>query len=200
MKLFLFGVTALLLVVAGPAPASDDHAPRLKSDISYYFAMGQGQYRDPSWLLAWEGTVQGDVNGVIRWWFDYAESESPMYVTRWEVLDCDPDDDPILCPHDVPALVVMAGYSAGTNFAPVDGVAEWSGKGVVTFVAPQYAKWFGHRTTEGGSYYLDEGTPTNGTGPFVIYDKPPNKHSKPRTPLTGRHHEDDGDRDDDRGN
>jgi hypothetical protein len=176
MKKIFIGITALALLVASPAPAGDN-APWLKSDTAYYFVGVPGS--DPSWLLAWEGTIQGDVNGVIRWWLDLDEWFPPDYVTRWEVLDCVPEDDPSLCPLD--ALVIMAGYSAGTNFAPVDGVVEWSGKGVVTFVVdhkdyPQYAKWFGRRTTEGGWYSLDEeGNPT-GVGPFVIYDRPSNKH------------------------
>ena len=178
MKKIFIGVTALVLLVASPAPAGDkDNAPWLKSDTAYYFAGGQGIFRDPSWLLAWEGTIQGDVNGVIRWWIDTTETVFPIYVGRWEVLDCQPPVVPIDCPHD-PALLVMAGYSAGTNLLPpVDNFVEWSGKGVVTFVAPQYAKWFGRRTTEGGWYSLDEeGNPTDGVGPFMIYDRPSNKH------------------------
>jgi hypothetical protein len=133
---------------------------------------------DPPWVLAWEGTIQGDVNGVIRWWIDFGEAGYPNYVGRWEVLDCLPAY-PISCPHD-PALVIMAGYSAGTNFAPVDGFAEWPGKGVVTFVAPQYAKWFGRRTTEGGRYNFalvgGVPTPNYGEGTFMIFDRPSNKH------------------------
>ena len=170
MKKIFIGIAALALLVASPAPAGDN-APWLKSDTAYYFVGVPGS--DPSWLLAWEGTIQGDVNGVIRWWLDTSESFDSDYVTRWEVLKCDPDD-PSLCLLDAP--VIMAGYSAGTNFEPVDGFVEWSGKGVVTFVAPQYAKWFGRRTTEGGWYsFDDEGNPT-GVGPFMIYDRPSNKH------------------------
>lgn len=179
MKKIFIGVTALALLVASPVLAGDkgDKAPWLKSDTSYYFAVGQNKFRDPSWLLAWEGTIQGDVNGVIRWWVDLAETFYPNYVGRWEILDCQPPDDPISCPHD-PALVIMAGYTAGTNLPPlvVDGVQKWSGKGIVTFVTEPYAKWFGRRTTEGGWYYVVGEVPTNGVGPFVIYDRPSNKH------------------------
>jgi hypothetical protein len=179
MKKIFIGITALALLVASPAPAGDN-APWLESYTTYYFVGVPGS--DPSWLLAWEGTIQGDVNGVIRWWLHLAEWFEPDYVTRWEVLDCEPDD-PSSCPHD--ALVIMAGYSAGTNLLPpVDGFIEWSGKGIVTFIVddelyPQYAKyakWFGRRTTEGGWYSPDEeGNPT-GVGPFMIYDRPSNKH------------------------
>ena len=178
MNKFLAGIILLGLLIANPAPADKGVTPMLKMNTAYYFV--GDQVRDLSWLLAWEGTIQGDVNGVIRWWVDLDEWFPPDYVTRWEVLECNLDD-PSSCPHD--ALVIMAGYSAGTNLLPpVDGFVEWSGKGVVTFVSAepeyaQYAEWFGRRTTEGGWYSLDEGgNPTDGVGPFMIYDRPSNKH------------------------
>jgi hypothetical protein len=183
MKKILFGATALLLLVAGPASA-DDNTPWLGSDITYKFAIFQGHSNSsfvPAWPLAWEGTIQGDVNGVIRWWIDPVETVYPVYVGRWEVLDCDPVY-PIACPLDAP--VIMAGYSAGTNVAPIDGIAAWSGKGVVTIVNddayPQYAKWFGRRTIEGGWYDFAEVFgdlyPNYGEGTFMILHRPSNKH------------------------
>jgi hypothetical protein len=181
MKKIFIGMTALALLVASPAPAGD-LAPWLKSDTAYYFVGGQGIFRDTSWLLAWEGTIQGDVNGVIRWWVDVAEAAFPNYVGRWELLDCDYPVEPDFCPYDGITNVIMAGYSAGATVEVVDGIAEWSGKGVVTFVGdPQYAKWFGRRTTEGEWYnFVDVGggqlSPNYGEGPFMIYDRPSNKH------------------------
>lgn len=166
-----FFVVAMLMALIVPAAVpADDDTSQLESDTHYYLAVSQDR-RKASWLLAWEGTVQGDITGVIRWWADTAEGVPPNYVTRWEILDC-PLDDPSSCPHD-PALVIMAGYSAGTNFSPVDGVTKWLGKGVVTFVGPehpQYAKWFGHRTKEGGSYTQRDRP--EGHGGFTIYDTP----------------------------
>ena len=171
------------MLAAGPATAKDN-TPWLGSDITYQFAIFQG-LSDPSfvpaWPLAWEGTIQGDVNGVIRWWIDPLETVYPVYVGRWEVLACAPVY-PIACSLEAP--VIIAGYSVGTNFAPVDGIAEWSGKGIVTFVNddqyPQYAKWFGRRTTEGGWYdFVDFGEgpfPNYGEGRFMIFDRPSNKH------------------------
>ena len=179
MNKFLAGIILLGLLIANPAPADEGVTPMLKMNTAYYFMGGELIFRDTSWLLAWEGTIQGDVNGVIRWWIDTTETAFPIYVGRWELLDCQPPGVPIDCRLD--ALVIMAGYSAGTNLLPpVDGFVEWSGKGVVTFVGAeytQYAKWFGRRTTEGGWYSLDEGgNPTDGVGPFMIYDRPSNKH------------------------
>jgi len=178
MKKIFIGVTALALLIASPVPAGDN-APWLKSDITYNFVLFDGRpvnvSFNPGWWLAWEGTIQGDVNGVIRWWVDMFEAGPPDYVGRWAVLDCEPIY-PISCEDD--ADVIMAGYSAGTNFEPVGGVAEWSGKGVVTYVAEPYAKWFGRRTTEGGWYNLDSVTelPVYGEGTFMIFDRPSNKH------------------------
>ena len=168
-----FFVAGMLVALGVPSIVlADDQTSRLESDTHYYLAVSQDR-RKASWLLAWEGTIQGDVTGIIRWWADTDEGVSPNYVTRWEILDC-PLLDPSSCPHD-PVLVIMAGYSAGTNFAPVDGMTKWLGKGVVTFVNPkhrQYTKWFGHRTTEGGSYTQRDRP--EGDGDFTIYDTPPN--------------------------
>ena len=161
---------ALILVPASSVQAKDYNAPWLKSDIYYYLAVDQGVLNFP-WLLGWEGTIEGDVNGVLRYWIDVTETFAPDYVARWEVLDC-PPDDPISCPHD--ALVVMSGYSAGTNLATVDGITDWLGKGIVTFVAPPYERWFGRRMTEGGWY--DSDGLVDGWGTFMIYDKPSQKH------------------------
>jgi hypothetical protein len=180
MKKILIGIAALALLVVSTATARDN-APWLKSDVTYKFVFGQGYTNlsyNPAWDLAWEGTIEGNVTGVIRWWINFGEAGYPNYVGRWEVLACLPDY-PIDCAFN--AQVIMAGYSAGTNFPPVDGIAEWSGKGVVTFVNPaflQYAKWFGRRTTEGGWYNFafDEGPPNYGEGTFMIYDRPSNKH------------------------
>ena len=171
MKKIFICLLALALFSTGSVRAGDN-APWLKSDIYYYLAVDQDVFVLP-WLLAWEGTIQGDVNGVIRYWLDVTSSFSPDYVTRWEVLAC-PTEVPKACPHDEPGLVIMAGYSAGTNFEPEGVVIEWGGKGLVTFVTPPYEKWFGRRTTEGGWYILGE--VTDGWGTFMIYDRPSNKH------------------------
>lgn len=165
-----YAFVAAMLVLSGmPIIAlADAETRQLKSHTYYYLAVSQDR-RNGSWLLAWEGTIKGDITGVIRWWNDTAEAVSPNYVTRWEILDC-PLLDPSACPHD-PAPVIMAGYSAGTNLAPVDGITKWLGKGVVTFVSPQhrlYAKWFGRPITEGG-VYSQKGR-LEGNGEFTIDD------------------------------
>ena len=177
MKKIFIGLTVLALLIVSPAPAGDN-APWLKSDISYNFAATSGEVNpcfDPNWILAWEGTIQGDVNGVIRWWIDTTETVFPIYVGRWEVLASDPVYPKESCEPD--ETVIMAVYSAGTNFEPVDGIAEWSGKGIVTFVTEPYLKWFGRRTTEGGWYnFAAPGLPNYGEGTFMIFDRPSNKH------------------------
>jgi len=179
MKKTFIGVTALALLISSSVLAKDN-APWLKSETTYNFVFGTA-VRDTSWYLAWEGTIEGDVNGVMRWWVDVSES-IPIddgFVGRWEVLDCEPVVyPPINCPLEA-ATVIMAGYTAGASFNFVDGIAEYSGKGIVTFVSalyPEYDKWFGRRITEGGWFYFDSGGPTYGEGAFMIFDRPSNKH------------------------
>ena len=179
MKKFLLVLTALVLLVAGiPAQANDGVTPMLKMNTTYHF-MGlapvipaaplAGRPPGAEWALAWEGTIQGDVNGVIRWWAEFA----PPILTgvgRWEIWDCEPVY-PIDCNYDDPALLIMAGYDA---FGYVSATV-WEGKGIVAYANEQYAEWWGRRITDGGWVDFDA-IPFYGEGPFVIYNRPSNKH------------------------
>jgi hypothetical protein len=67
----------------------------------------------------------------------------------------------------------MAGHDV---FAYVSG-NEWAGKGIVAYAREDYAEWSGSRITDGGYVDYDaDGFPEYGEGPFVIYNKPSNKH------------------------
>jgi hypothetical protein len=179
MKKFLAGIILLGLLIANPAPAGEGVTPMLEMDTTYYF-MGldpmilaaplPGRLPGTQWALAWEGTIQGDVNGVIRWWAEFAPPTILTGEGRWEIWDCVPVY-PIVCDYGDPALLIMAGYDA---FGYVS-LTDWEGKGIVTYANEQYAEWFGRRITDGG--WVDFDTfPFYGEGPFVIYNRPSNKH------------------------
>jgi hypothetical protein len=181
MKKFLAGIILLGLLIANPTPADEGVTPMLKMDTTYHFmwldpmipaAPLPGRPPGTQWALVWEGTIQGDVNGVIRWWAEFA----PPILTgvgRWEIWDCEPLY-PIDCNYDDPALLIMAGYDAFGYVSPTD----WEGKGIVTYANEQYAQWFGRRITDGGWVEFDAptGFPIYGEGLFVIYNRPSNKH------------------------
>jgi hypothetical protein len=181
MKRLIFAVAALLLLVASPVPANKGVTPMLKMDTTYKIVFGSdfnqmapfpGRDAVTQWALTWEGTVQGDINGVIRWWVPFnSETESFLGVGRWELWNCAPEY-PISCDYKDASLLMMAGYDA---FAYVSAT-DWEGKGIVTYANEQYAEWLGRRITDGGNVEVSGGFPCCGEGWFKIYNRPSNKH------------------------
>ncbi|MDH3613466.1 MAG: hypothetical protein OEU90_08665 [Gammaproteobacteria bacterium] len=180
MRKLLFGMAALVLLAASPASAGKGVTPMLKMNTTYNFVLNDfkpmAQFVERSlelqWALVWEGTIQGDVNGAMRWWIPYqAVPEVFVGVGRWEIWDCEPVYPSLLCKYDDPELLIMAGYE---SWAYVGDTDYWEGKGVVTYANEQYAEWFGRRITDGG--WVDFGGLPFGQGQFTIYNRPSNKH------------------------
>ena len=179
MRRILLGLVAVALLAASPIPVSANEGvtPMLKMHTTYHFmffselipaATLAGRSPGTQWAFAWEGTVQGDVNGVIRWWVEFPLTG----VGRWEIWDCEPVYPSPDCDFDNPALLIMAGYDAFGYVSETD----WEGKGIVTYANEEYAEWFGRRMTDGGWVEFVGGLPSYGEGPFVIYNTPSNKH------------------------
>ena len=194
MKKILTGIILLGLLIANPAQAGKGKGvtPMLKMDTTYHF-MGfypmataaelPGRPEGALWGLAWQGTILGDVDGVIRWWVelypnpDYPGDPVPFVlpgVGRWEIWDCEPVYPSPDCDFDDAGSLIMAGTDAFGYVSPTD----WEGKGIVTYTSEEYAEWFSHRITDGGWVEFDAATgfPVYGEGPFVIYNRPSHKH------------------------
>ncbi len=180
MRKLLLGVAALVLLAASPAPADKGVTPMLKMNTTYHFVFGSavieaaplpGRFPGTEWALVWEGTIQGDVNGVIRWWAEFSPVTAFTSVGRWELWDCAPEY-PISCDYEDATLLMMAGYDAFGYVSATD----WEGKGIVTYANEQYAEWFGRRITDGGWVAFVDGLPSYGEGQFRIYNTPSNKH------------------------
>jgi hypothetical protein len=180
MRKYLLGVAALILLMGNPASADEGQGvtPMLRMDTTYYFVLGT-DFRLPAafpgrpssllWALTWEGTVEGDINGVIRWWAEFTPPLSFAGTGRWEIWDC---ASPAPTCFD-PSRLIMAGYDVFGYVSDVD----WEGKGIVAYVGadyPEYAEWFGRRITDGG--WVDFTGLPYGEGWFTIYNKPSNKH------------------------
>ena len=177
MKKIFIGITALALLVASPAPAGEGVTPMLEMNTTYHFMglhpvipaaplAGTGT----QWALAWEGTIQGDVNGVIRWWVEFTPPDNIGSVGRWEIWDCEPVYPSPDCDFNDSEQLIMAGYDAFGYVSATD----WEGKGIVTYANEQYAEWFGRRITDGG--WVDFSGLPYGQGAFTIYNRPSNKH------------------------
>lgn len=179
MKKCLIGIAVLLLLATGPASADNGTTPMLKMDTTYHFAFGvdflpmttfPGIALGSQWAVVWEGTVQGDINGVIRWWVHLNPDWTFGSVGRWELWDC-ATEEPIICNYGNDELLMMAGYDVFGYVSDTD----WEGKGIVTYANEDHAEWYGRRITDGGYVDLCDGIPC-GEGWFTIYNRPSNKH------------------------
>jgi hypothetical protein len=179
MRKLIFGVAALLLLLASPAPAGQGVTPMLKMDTTYKFAFPSlfvpaapfAERVGILYALAWEGTVEGDVNGVIRWWVEFTGTGFTA-AGRWEIWDCVPEY-PVVCNYGDSALLIMAGYETFRYVSDID----WEGKGIVTYANEEFAEWYGRRTNDGGYVEFDAaGNLSYGEGWFTILNRPSNKH------------------------
>ena len=182
MKKLLLGLATLVLLAAAPAQGKEGVTPMLRMDTTYYFqeftqmipAAPLPGRPAAFWGFAWEGTVQGDISGVIRWWVEVPFFAPTKGVGRFELWDCAPVYPASGCQD--PARLIMAGYEAFRWVSPTD----WEGKGVVTYVGAEYleeyGEWFGRRITDGGYVDFVGGLPFYGEGWFTIYNRPSNKH------------------------
>ena len=184
MKKYLLAVAALMLLTGNPASADEGEGvtPMLNMETTYHFIFGSafistapfpGTSSETLWGIVWEGTVEGDINGVIRWWVEFTPPGTFGAVGRWEIWDCDPVYPATDC--DDPDQLIMAGHDVFGYVSPID----WEGKGIVTYVGaayPEYAEWLGRRITDGGWVEFVGGFPFYGEGWFTIYNRPSNRH------------------------
>lgn len=149
-----------------PFDDDDDYvrAKRLTGQIDYWFVGHHGLMDDEGRTLIWEGTIEGDLNGTMKWWFGPSPAPSIMYlggtvhyyVARWEIWDSNGEK------------LLLAGDSAGKTVAPDDEDGMWDGHGVVTKASKKFNQLKGRSIYETGPVIWDP-FPFSGTGIFVIY-------------------------------
>jgi hypothetical protein len=156
---------ALLLVLGtvlaeDPAIQTEKPAPSLTCTTEYDFVGHLGTVDAEGRLLAWEGTISGDIEGVILWWFDMdynvATGQVSHWVDRWEIWDGE--------------VLLLAGDEEGTTTAPPDKDGMWQGNGVVTEANEEFEDWIGRPTHDGGvfTWTIPGELPDHGEGTFHI--------------------------------
>jgi hypothetical protein len=121
---------------------------------------------DDGRLLVWEGSIGGDFEGTIKWWFidpspiasgTYKGGIVNYYEARWEIW--------------VGEKLVLAGESAGKTVAPDQSDGMWDGHGVVTEAYGTFEQLKGRKVYETGPviYGLTPPVSLTGTGMFQIY-------------------------------
>jgi hypothetical protein len=163
--LFCLLTLALCSAVAF-AEKNGDESVQLVSKIDYQFAGHLEQTDEQGRLLVWQGTVEGDLNGEIKWWFvrptpvpnaEYTGGAVSFYSAYWEIRN--------------DGKLVLAGQSAGKTVFPdgTDGI--WDGHGVVTHGDKNHKKYEGRKIYETGPVVTGPNPPVSfsGSGMFQVY-------------------------------
>jgi hypothetical protein len=161
--LVLFALQAAQAALAGSEFMPGE---TLASTIDYSFVGHLERTDDEGRLLVWEATIDGDLQGTMKWWFvmpppvadvEYTGGRVTFYAARWEIWS----DEKLL----------LAGESAGkTNFRDgADGL--WDGHGRVTVANGPYKSLKGRAIYETGPVIFGTEPPKtfSGTGLFLIY-------------------------------
>jgi hypothetical protein len=166
MKKLSFLVLTLVLIwalVPIELAQAKKPAPSLLCITEYDFVGHLGTVVDGR-LLAWEGPISGDIEGVIQWWIVLPTSitgQASHYVDRFEIYDKDPIDDD--------AVLLLAGDEAGTTTARHGKNSNWRTNGTVTEVGPGFEDWLGRKEhAEGHFTWAEPGLPDEGYGTFRI--------------------------------
>lgn len=154
-------VVALALTPATPMAESSSSSSALTSRIDYEY-VANGEMDDEGRVLVWEGTIEGDITGTMKWWFGpspapyvgYQGGGVGYYEARWEIWD--------------DAELLLAGESAGKTVIPDGADGMWDGHGVVTEASMELNTLKGRKVYETGPVIWDP-FPFSGTGIFLIY-------------------------------
>ena len=135
-------------------------APSLMSTIDYVFVGNLGSVDGEGRLLVWDGSIHGDIDGQILWWFVAGGGPPNMpdaahvgfYEARWEIWDGE--------------TLLLAGESGGSTALPQNKDGIWRGNGFVTEVGAGYEAWMDRPIKEGGN--VNFAPPPSGSGFFRI--------------------------------
>ena len=153
----------VLLVVLGSVLAGDAAITPLSAlscTIRVDFVGHLGTIDDEGRLLAYDGEIHGDIEGVVKWWLDLTFSQNigqiSYYAARWEI-------------YDLAGNLLLAGDDAGTTAMPPGEDGIWRSKGIVTEASAKFEDWIGRQVYEDGNVEWDEnGLPKGGGGTFRI--------------------------------
>ncbi len=129
----------------------------LNCTIEYWFVGHLGISDDDGRLLAWNGTVSGDINGEIFWWMYILDKKCPQ-VTHfaddiWEILDSETGEP------------LLRGDEHGTTTIRHGKNSVWRSNGVVTEAYGDFAIWLGRNAHISGHFtWIFPGFPDSGSG------------------------------------
>jgi hypothetical protein len=152
--LLALGVIAALVPVG--MAAAKKPAPKLEGITEYFLVL---DLTDPEKIdaegraLVWEGTISGDIEGVIQWWVPWPPSTH--YDDRCVILD------------EAKENVLLDVLESGSTTYRDDKDPIWRTNGVVVDASGKYTAWIGRQTHADGDAKMLE-MPPCGTGTFRV--------------------------------
>ena len=127
----------------------------LNCTTEYWFVGDLGIFDDDGRLLAWTGTVSGDINGEINWWMFYFTKAQVTHFADdiWEIFDSETGE------------LLLRGNEKGTTTIRHGKNSVWRSNGMVTETNEDLAIWLGRNVhMEGHFTWVEPGFPDCGTG------------------------------------
>ena len=172
----VFALVASLAIFIGVGLAlAKNTTPPLTCTTEYNFVGHLGEFDEEVRLLAWEGPISGDINGVIQWWMVLPFKETGQashYIERWKILDGDGE-------------VLLVGDEKGTTTICHGKNTTWRANGIVIDASKEYEHYIGSQTHNSGDVIwaaLD--VPSHGTGKMRIAGS--NSKAAPGRQRTGK--------------
>ncbi len=148
-------VFILSLVTVGMVQAKKP----LYCTTDYTFVGHLGIVDDDGRLLAWQGTVNGDINGEIEWWMYILDKKCPQVThfanDRWMIFDTDTGD------------LLLKGDEQGTTTIRNGKNSNWRSNGIILETNEDLAIWIGRQVHMSGHFEwidFDIGFPGSGSG------------------------------------
>jgi hypothetical protein len=143
VKKLSFSLLALAVILALlPAGIAQAKTP-LRATTAYEFVAPLGIVDGEGRALIWQGTIAGDINGVIKWWAppeDKVTGQALHYTLRMEVWSSDE------------SLLLLAADQSGSTTVRHGKNSNWRETGVVTEASEEFAMWLGRRVYESGTF------------------------------------------------
>ena len=165
-SIFLLLTLAPMLALASTGMAqAEKPAPPLTGTTEYDFVGHLGIFDAEGRLLAWEGTISGDIEGVVKWWMGLptGTGQASHYVDRFEIWNA------------AETVLLLAVEEAGTTTVRPGKTALWRANGIVTEASEEFQNWIGCTTHNSGdaTWVIPGVLPDHGSGTFRINSAPP---------------------------
>jgi hypothetical protein len=139
-------------VAKGPLQAETGHTLDITNTV------------DDGYLLAWVGTIDGDIDGCVEWWVELAtwtavtKPDSPSQASHYTMKTLIYDDE---CGETLILETLERGTTTMAN-------TSWRANGVVTYADPDlFPGWNGRQVHERGQFSVDV-FPWTGTSTFRL--------------------------------